>query len=190
MGSTFSGTSTLPLCTKTLALGFATITRAGGTTTRPDLVVNSPAVPGTDPVGGRSGVEGVGELKAGAGCEGLGGKSGVVFALAGDPVRGGAEGLGGWGSVVDAGFVTLGIGFVTAVDQAGGTLVTGAGSSWPEVRIGNVVAAETFGRGLGVIFAEAGFSGRGGRLMRRVSRLGAFGSEPSGVAESAIFSFL
>ena len=79
----------------------------------------------------------------------------------------------------------LGIGLVTAVDHAGGTLVTGAGSSWPEVFIGRVLAAETFGRGV-TIFDEAGFRGRGGRLMRSVSRFGAFGSEPSGVAESAI----
>jgi hypothetical protein len=70
----------------------------------------------------------------------------------------------------------LGIGLVTAVDQAGGTLLVGAGTSWPELCIGRVVAAETFGRGVGVIFAVAGRSGRGGRLMRRVSRFGALGS--------------
>jgi hypothetical protein len=80
----------------------------------------------------------------------------------------------------------LGIGLVTAVDQAGGTFKTGAGSSWPEVFIGKVVAAETLGRGVGLILEEAGFSGRGGRLMRSVSRFGALGSVPSGVAESAI----
>lgn len=83
-------------------------------------------------------------------------------------------------------FATLGMGLVTAVDHAGGTLVTGVGSNWLDVVIGSVVAAETFGRGVGVIFVEAGLSGRGGRLMRRVSRLGAFGSVPSGVAGSAI----
>ena len=83
-------------------------------------------------------------------------------------------------------FVMLGMGLVTAVDQAGGTGVAGTGSNWPEVLIGSVVAAETFGRGVGVILAEAGLRGRGGRLMRRVSRLGDFGSEPSEVAESAI----
>ena len=70
------------------------------------------------------------------------------------------------------------MGLVTAVDHAGGTFVTGAGSNWLEELIGSVVAAETFGRGGGVIFADAGLRGRGGRLMRRVSRLGAFGSEP------------
>jgi hypothetical protein len=115
------------------------------------------------------------------------GKSGVVFALAGDPVSGGAEGFGGgWGVTAEVSFATVGMGLVTAVDQAGGTFVTGAGSNWLEVVIGSVVAAETFGRGVGVIFCEAGLRGRGGRLMRRVSRLGAFGSVPSGVAESAI----
>jgi hypothetical protein len=100
---------------------------------------------------------------------------------------GGAAGRGGgWGVTLEDIFERLGIGLVTAVDQAGGTFVTGAGSSWLEVFIGSVLAAETFGRG-GVIFADAGLSGRGGRLMRRVSRLGAFGSVPSGVAGSAIF---
>lgn len=82
------------------------------------------------------------------------------------------------------------MGLVTAVDQAGGTFVTGTGSNCPEECIGSVVAPETFGRGVGVgvIFPEAGRIGRGGRLMRKVSRLGAFGSEPSGVTESAIIS--
>jgi hypothetical protein len=103
---------------------------------------------------------------------------------------GGAEGFGGTGGGVAAGggFTMLGIGLVTAVDHAGGTLVTGAGSNWPEVLIGNVLAPETFGRGAGVIFVLAGRSGRGGRLMRNVSRFGAFGSEPCGLAESAIIS--
>jgi hypothetical protein len=59
------------------------------------------------------------------------------------------------------------------------------------VFIGRVLAAETFGRGVGARLVDAGLRGRGGRLIRRVSRLGAFGSEPSGVAESAIdLSFL
>ena len=96
-------------------------------------------------------------------------------------MRGGAEGFGGgWGVMfeLEVSFETLGMGLVTAVDQAGGTFMTGAGSNWPELCIGSVVAAETFGRGVGVIFVEAGLRGRGGRLMRRVSRLGAFGSEP------------
>ncbi len=60
----------------------------------------------------------------------------------------------------------FGIGFVTAVDQAGGTEGVGVSSEPPES--GRVVAAETFGRG--VILVEAGFNGLGGRLMRSVSR--------------------
>ena len=60
----------------------------------------------------------------------------------------------------------LGIGLVTAVDQAGGTVGTGVGSIVP--LMGRVVAAEILGRG--VILVDAGLSGRGGRLMRRVSR--------------------
>ena len=101
--------------------------------------------------------------------------------MGGAPLRGGAEGFGDDWEVMfelEVSFETLGMGLVTAVDQAGGTFVTGAGSKWPEVRIGSVVAAEMFGRGVGVILVEAGLRGRGGRLMRRVSRLGAFGSEP------------
>ena len=125
---------------------------------------------------------------AGTGWEGFFcGKRGVVFALAGAPVRGGAEGFGGgWGVTSEATFNALGIGLVTAVDQAGRTLEVGAGSNWPEVVIGSVDAAETFGRVVGAIFVDAGLRGLGGRLMRRVSRLGGFGSEPSGLAESAI----
>jgi hypothetical protein len=73
---------------------------------------------------------------------------------------------------------TLGIGLVTAVAQAGGTLEAGTDSNWPETCIGSVVAADTFGRDVGVILTDAGLRGRGGRLMRRVSRLGAFGSDP------------
>jgi hypothetical protein len=56
--------------------------------------------------------------------------------------------------------------------------------------MGSVVAAEILGRG--VILVEAGFSGRGGRLIRNVSRFGAFGSgvlEDEGTAESAIMPF-
>ncbi len=125
---------------------------------------------------------------------GLGGKSGVVFAVAGAPVSGGAAGRAAGASVGAGGggvgdFEMVGIGLVTAVDQAGGTLVAGAGSSCVEVCIGSVVAADTFGRGVGVIFPVAGLSGRGGRLMRSVSRFGAFGSLPSGVASAIIMCF-
>jgi hypothetical protein len=109
------------------------------------------------------------------------GKRGVVFALAGEPVRGGAEGFGV--SDCDGGRATVGIGLVTAVDQAG--VVAGTGSMELEVFKGSVVAAEILGRAAGVIFVEAGLSGRGGKLIRKVSRLGALGSEP-GEAESAI----
>jgi hypothetical protein len=117
------------------------------------------------------------------------GKRGVVFALDGEPVRGGAEGFGGgWGvGGGEAVFAALGMGLVTAVDQAGGTFKVGAGSNWLEIVSGSVDAAETFGRVVGAIFEDAGLRGRGGRLMRRVSRLGGVGSEPSGIAESAIF---
>ena len=126
---------------------------------------------------------------------GLIGKRGVVLAVGGAPVSGGADGRGGIVSLAGGvgggvGFAEiLGIGLVTAVDHAGGTLLTGAGSSWLEVCIGNVVAAETLGRGVGAIFPVAGFSGRGGRLIRSVSRFGAFGSLPSGVESAIIMRF-
>jgi hypothetical protein len=208
MGSTVSGNWPVLFWMKTLALGLATMTRAGGTTTRPDCVRSS-AASGT---GGGTGAERA-EIEGGAvgngaaptvgtDCEGdLRGKSGVVLAEGGEPVKGGAEDFGGCGvsCTGDGGgtdavgvFEILGIGFVTAVDQAGGTLLDGAGTgvSWPELCIGSVVAAETFGLGVGVIFPVAGRKGRGGRLMRSVSRFGAFGSLPSGVGVSAIdFAF-
>jgi len=166
------------------------MTRGGGAARRPDEVGNSTAGAGIDLVTGRSVAGGlVKPGLVGTGWEGFFcGKRGVVFALAGAPVRGGAEGFGGGGGVlVKETFAALGIGLVTAVDQAGGTFEVGAGSNWFEVVIGSVDAAETFGRVVGAIFADAGLRGRGGRLMRRVSRLGGFGSEPSGIAESAIF---
>jgi hypothetical protein len=122
---------------------------------------------------------------------GLGGKRGVVLAWGGAPVSGGAEGLA---AGVSAGggvaLERLGIGLVTAVDHAGGAEVAGAGSNWLDVCIGNVVAADTFGLGVGVIFPVAGRRGRGGRLMRRVSRFGALGSLPSGVESGIEFVFL
>jgi hypothetical protein len=89
--------------------------------------------------------------------------------------------------MLEVGLETLGMGLVTAVAQAGGTLAAGTGSNWPDVCMGSVLAAETFGRGGGVILADAGLRGLGGRLMRRVSRFGAFGSDPCGVGASAIF---
>jgi hypothetical protein len=104
------------------------------------------------------------------------------------PVTGGAADFGTMGGgacvevgggvrLVEGGREMLPIGFVTAVDQAGGTLETGADVA-PGARIagfiGMVVAAETFGR-FGIADAT-GLSGRGGRLMRRVSRFGGFKS--------------
>jgi hypothetical protein len=161
---------------------------------RPDEVVNSSDDAGLlEMATGRSGAGESGKLEGGGtGCDNLCGKSGVVFALAGEPVIGGAAGLGGvCGFMLEETFpALLGIGFVTAVDQAGGTLGTGVGSNWVEVLIGSVDAAETFGRTGGVIFVDIGLRGRGGRLMRKVSRFGFFGSDPSGVTESAIIVFL
>ena len=81
--------------------------------------------------GGEVGVAGAG-VTCGTAWEGdFGGKSGVVFAVGGVPVSGGAEGLGGWGVSVGGGgvFEMLGIGAVTAVDQAGGAEETGAGTN-------------------------------------------------------------
>jgi hypothetical protein len=81
----------------------------------------------------------------------------------------------------------LGMGRVTAVDQAGGTFCAGVGTRFEAGVSGRVVAAEMFGRG--VINVEIGLSGRGGRLIRSVSRLGGCGSVPSdpgGLADSAI----
>ncbi len=84
---------------------------------------------------GETGLAGAGGLAtsmAGTGWDGgFCGKSGVVLALEGAPVSGGAEGFGGvaWGVTGAVCFVMLGIGLVTAVDQAGGADVTGAGSS-------------------------------------------------------------
>jgi hypothetical protein len=160
------------------------VTAAGGGT-------GAGATGGGAACGGRGGVApSTGTLPDG----GLSGKRGVVFAVGGAPVSGGADGFAGGASEgVGAGgavtFAMVGIGLVTAVDQAGGTFVAGAGSSWLEVCIGSVVAAEMFGRGVGVIFPVAGFKGRGGRLMRRVSRFGAFGSLPSGVESAIIMCF-
>jgi hypothetical protein len=191
MGSMWEGPSTLPLCTKTLAWGLATMTRGDWGLKRPDEEVSSAARLGAGWATGRCGTGTVAELRVGTGCEGaFCGKRGVVFAVGGAPVRGGAEGLGATGAGrLEESFDTLGIGLVTAVDHAGGTLLEGAGSNWVVEWIGRVVAAETFGRGVGVIFPVAGLSGRGGRLIRSVSRLGAFGSLPSGVESAIVMCF-
>ena len=177
IGSNLSGVSVLPLCTKTFACGFATITRSGalGVPTCPEGVVagSTPGfgitfVSGFDSSGGRS-------VAATGWVGGRGGKSGVVFDPGGAPVSGGALG-GSWGIAPEGGRDKLGIGLVTAVDHAGGTVGIGVGSALPT--IGRVVAAEMLGRA--VIFVDAGFSGLGGRLIRSVSRCGAFGSSGGG----------
>ncbi|MCE0483953.1 MAG: hypothetical protein LV479_06915 [Methylacidiphilales bacterium] len=125
-------------------------------------------------------------VRAAAGwVENFCGKSGVVLELGGAPVKGGADGFGAEGIEPEAGLAILGIGFVTAVDQAGGADATG--SAVPPGVIGSVVAAEMFGRIFETIFVESGFRGRGGRLMRRVSRWGTLGSVPES-AESAIIN--
>jgi hypothetical protein len=115
------------------------MTRAGETITRPEGLFNSGSM--TDFVTGRSGAGGgIGGGAAAGGLveprvetcwEGLFcGKRGVVFAVGGEPVRGGAEGLGGgWEGALGGVFERLGMGLVTAVDQAGGTFVAGTGSN-------------------------------------------------------------
>jgi collagen type I alpha len=180
IGSSNSPSSTLPLCTKTFALGFATTTRGGA------VILPEGDVAGAPVSGGAAGA--AVPLLAPRTWEGAAsglrcGKSGVVFAAGGAPVSGGAAGLWG-GSAVGAGAMepdggreTVLIGLVTAVDHAGGTLEIGAGVI-PGERIaagfiGRVVAAEIFGRGAGMV-VEAGLSGRGGNAMRRVSRFGGF----------------
>lgn len=80
------------------------MTRAGGTMTRPDWVRSSPlgsgvtarAEVGWERGGGRGVEAGATVGRLGTGCEGVfSGKRGVVFALGGEPVNGGAEGRGG-----------------------------------------------------------------------------------------------
>ena len=131
------------------------------------------------------------------------GKRGVVLAAGGEPVKGGAAGrVGGGGRVgtdpdPDAGGRNAaGIGLVMAVDQEGGTPWAGTGARFDGGRmaagfIGSVVAAEMLGRG--AIGAALGLSGRGGKLMRRVSRFGGSASGFSGsrgLPSSAIARFL
>jgi hypothetical protein len=120
---------------------------AGGTGRGNALGVIAAGGFGRRPVTG-GGTGGGGMFTAGGGVEpsvgtpptgGLIGKRGVVLAVGGAPVRGGADGRDGTVSLaggVGGGVAfaeMLGIGLVTAVDQAGGTLETGAGSSWLDV---------------------------------------------------------
>ncbi len=177
MGSKRSPSSALPPGMKTFARGLAMTTRGGGAavfvTARAGV---SAAAAGTAGVG-------AGSPPAGTdGAPGFGGNSGIVLA-AGAP--GGLVDLEA-PSGPEAGRVRLGIGFVTAVDQAGGTFWTGAGVWLGLDPSGSVVAPDTLGRT--EIWVAVGLAGRGGRLMRRVSRFGGGEASPSGVglAESAI----
>jgi hypothetical protein len=199
IGSRRSPSSTFPLWTKTFARGFATTTRGGAVILPEGEAAGAPVTGGA--LGGAiaplaDGLEGA--EPSGLRC----GKSGVVLAAGGAPVSGGAAGRCGTGGgdcteaagagamEPDGGREMLAIGLVTAVDQAGGTLEMGAGVV-PGGRmaagfIGRVVAAEIFGRG--GIELEAGLSGRGGKLMRSVSRFGGFSgfSDSGGLPASAM----
>jgi hypothetical protein len=144
------------------------------------------ALAGEPVMGGAEGFGGVcGTLGAGIGVARALGSMGVVVILEVPLGEGGGVNRAVCGRAV-ASLAMLGIGLVTAVDHAGGTLETGAGVISDVPLAGDCGVLTIVARGAGVIRAEAGFSGRGGRLMRSVSRLGAFGSEPSGLAGSAI----
>jgi hypothetical protein len=73
------------------------MTRGGAEMRRPEGVFNSTSGLGSGAdTGGGWGAGGVVGISGGTDWEGLFcGKSGVVFAVGGAPVRGGAEGLGG-----------------------------------------------------------------------------------------------
>jgi hypothetical protein len=182
IGSRPAGGSIRPLFTKTLADVFVTVTRGGCTPILPELVAGGGSGGADERVAAGFSASTSALLTPmlvedeGVFC----GKRGVVFACGGEPVNGGAAGF--CASAPEGGRETLGIGFVTAVDQAGAP-VCGAGSREVDALMGKVVAAEMLGRAAGAILVDAGFIGRGGRLMRNVSRLGALGS---GLAESAI----
>ncbi len=183
---------------KTLACGLATITFDAGAAMEEVAVTGGGVgddggapIPGlgTTVVLGRDAPAGA-FVSASLWAGGLGGKSDLVLEAAGEPVIGGAVGFGGsLGMAPEGGRIIfrLGIGFVTAVVQTGAVGDAGTAVIWEW--IGSVVAAEILGRG--VILVDAGFKGRGGRLIRSVSRLGAFESDLSegGTAESAIIAF-
>ena len=141
---------------KTFAFGFAMKTRGGG-------------------AAGAAGSAFAGALETklvpmlGAVDRGGCGKRGVVFAAATGGLESEPGGAMEPGSVPVGGRLRLPIGFVTAVDHAGGTLWTGAGVMLGVVPSGKVVAPETLGR---AVNGAEGLAGRGGRLMRSVSRLG------------------
>jgi hypothetical protein len=72
------------------------MTRSGGGIRRPEGVFNSAAGSGSGAVTGGWAAGGLGDSRVGTVWEGdFCGKRGVVFAVGGAPVRGGAEDLGG-----------------------------------------------------------------------------------------------
>ena len=177
--------SVLPVSRKIRAFGLATTTRGGG------MGLEAMAGAAEGRAGGRAGGS-PGAFASVAGGRRLptrGGKRGAVSVD-----RGASRPEGGGGSEpgsVPVGGRGLGMGLVTAVDQAGGTFCEGAGMRFGGAPRGSVVAPETGGRRFGG--DVTGFGGRGGRLMRRVSRLG--GVEPGpwgggGLAGSAMETFL
>jgi hypothetical protein len=190
MGSIFSGSSAAP-SKKTLAWGCATMTRVGGEAGGGTADGVTWLGAGTTPGFGITLVEGLSNTGAGAAIDcwvgGRTGKRGDVLVAGLAPVRVGALG-GSWGIAPEGGCDKFGIGLVTAVDQAGGIVCGGNCCVPPGPVICKVVAAEILGRG--VILVEAGLSGLGGRLIRRVSRCGceAFVSLGGGVGggESAM----
>jgi hypothetical protein len=185
-GSRVPSVSVLPL-TKTLACGFAMMTRGGTRLTRPVAVGTRPVDVGTRPVpkgsgGGRLPVVGLElvrsmvvfeedeDVREGArerGLAGVGSTSGSVFAR--EPVSEAdcliCEGVGATRPVGGrAGFC---IGWVTAVDHEGVTPWDTAGPIRSDDFSGIVAAVPELGR---ESWVESGLSGRGGSVTRSVSR--------------------
>ncbi len=107
---------------------------------------------------------------AGRGVAGVGRTTGSVLAREVEPVSVADFFSCGWMGETRpvGGRIVFCIGWVTAVDQAGGIFCEPAELSWLEVLIGSV-AEEPSGRGPSCV--ESGLSGRGGRVTRKVSRL-------------------
>jgi hypothetical protein len=106
---------------------------------------------------------------AGRGLSGVGRTRGSVLAREVEPLRE-AECFNGVGETRPVGGrIVFCMGWVTAVDQAGGMFCDPAGVSLFDVRIGSVAAVGLGGRGPSCM--ESGFSGRGGKVTRNVSRL-------------------
>jgi hypothetical protein len=201
-GSRVPSISVLPL-TKTLACGFAMMTRGGTRLTRPVAVGTRPVDVGTRPVPtGSGGGRFTGAAKPGPGrsmavfeadddvSEGarerglaaVGSTSGSVFAR--EPVSEAdcliCDGVGATRPVGGrAGFC---IGWVTAVDHAGVTPCDTGAPIRSDDFSGIVAAVPEFGR---ESWVESGLSGRGGSVTRNVSRFWLFGSA-EGVTSSAI----